>query len=449
MEKSLSFAVFIRMLFIGVFVYFVCTAFFAVVMYEYFESEVFEDLKNEVSYIEKYVENEKVYHLSLLDSKHRITVIHSDGSVFYDNYAVSEELENHAHRKEIELAMKNGEAKVSRYSSTKTEKSFYYAKKIPSGDIIRVSCSRYSVLLILLGIYKILLPVLFISVFVSAFFGIYIAKKLVEPLNKIDLENPSGSRVYSELKPLIRRIEEENFEKQQREEIRRQYTANVSHELKTPLTSISGFAEILKTENKDPALTSDFAESIFVESQRMIALVNDIIKLSKLDEKSIALEKEALCLNEIVKEVFQVLHSVAAAKKVTMRLCGENGFINGVRPVIYEMVYNLIDNAIKYNVIGGSVEVKISTVCEKQGYLDASSKVILVVKDTGMGIPESEQERIFERFYRIEKSRSKDYGGTGLGLSIVKHAAKYHDASIKLTSREGKGSAFTVVFNSI
>lgn len=449
MKKSLSFAVFIRTLFIGVFVYFVCTAFFAFVMYDYFESEVFEDLKNEVSYIEKYIENGKTEHLSLLKSKNRITVIRSDGSVCFDNYASPEELENHGQRKEIKLAMENGEAKVSRYSSTKTEKTLYYAKKIASGDIVRVSCNRYSALLLLLGMYKIILAVLFISVIISALAGICIAKGLVEPLNKIDLENPSNSRVYSELSPLIRRIKEENFEKQQREEIRRQYTANVSHELKTPLTSISGFAEILKTENKDPAVTADFAESIYIESQRMIALVNDIIKISKLDEKSICMEKEALCLDEIVREVFEVLNSVAATKKVTMSLIGERGFINGVRPVIYEMVYNLIDNAIKYNKMGGSVEVKVSSVCVKQGGMDATSKVILVVKDTGVGIPESEQERIFERFYRIDKSRSKDLGGTGLGLSIVKHAAKYHDASIKLTSREGKGSTFTVVFNSI
>ena len=284
-----------------------------------------------------------------------------------------------------------------------------------------------------------LLIMLVIAVIISGISASWISKKVVDPLNKIDLENPEDSAVYEELKPFTKRIAEENYEKSQREELRQQFTANVSHELKTPLTSISGFAEILKAGGTDEATTKDFAASIYDESQRMIALVNDIIKLSKLDEKSISLEKEAISLREMCREVMSVLSVSAKSKNITVNLTGESGLINGVQPVIYEMVYNLIDNAIKYNVQDGKVDINLQNLME-------SHRVILTVKDTGIGIPANEKERIFERFYRIDKSRSKQNGGTGLGLSIVKHAAKYHEASILVNSEVGKGSTFTVIF---
>ena len=284
-----------------------------------------------------------------------------------------------------------------------------------------------------------LLIMLVIAVIISGISASWISKKVVDPLNKIDLENPEDSAVYEELKPFTKRIAEENFEKSQREELRQQFTANVSHELKTPLTSISGFAEILKAGGTDKATTKDFAASIYDESQRMITLVNDIIKLSKLDEKSISLEKEAISLREMCREVMSVLSVSAKSKNITVNLTGDSGLINGVQPVIYEMVYNLIDNAIKYNVQDGKVDINLQNLME-------SHRVILTVKDTGIGIPANEKERIFERFYRIDKSRSKQNGGTGLGLSIVKHAAKYHEASILVNSEVGKGSTFTVIF---
>ena len=278
-----------------------------------------------------------------------------------------------------------------------------------------------------------------IAVIISGLSASWISKKVVDPLNKIDLENPEESDVYDELKPFTKRIAEENFEKSQREELRQQFTANVSHELKTPLTSISGFAEILKSGGTDETTTKDFAASIYDESQRMITLVNDIIKLSKLDEKSISLEKEAISLRDLCRDVIEVVSANARAKNVTINLSGESGLINGVQPVIYEMIYNLVDNGIKYNIEGGKVEINIQNMME-------SKCVILTIKDTGIGIPASEKDRIFERFYRIDKSRSKQNGGTGLGLSIVKHAAKYHGASILLNSEVGKGSTFTVIF---
>ncbi|MCR5723932.1 MAG: hypothetical protein K6G80_02450 [Treponema sp.] len=323
-----------------------------------------------------------------------------------------------------------------------TEKTLYFAKLLSNGDVLRISCNQHSVWVLVLGMSQILLLLLVIAVIISGVSASWISQKIVQPLNSINLDEPESSDVYEELKPFTKRIAEENFEKAQREEIRAQYTANVSHELKTPLTSISGFAEILMQGGTDPKITVDFSKSIYDEAQRMTTLVNDIIKLSKLDEKSIAMEKEALSLRSICREVVEVLSVSAKTKNLSLNLEGDSGLINGVEPVIYEMIYNLVDNAIKYNKIDGSVNIKIHEMQNSAGDRD---KVILSVRDTGIGIPSSERERIFERFYRIDKSRSRALGGTGLGLSIVKHAAKYHNASVLVTSEEGKGTTFTVV----
>ena len=230
--------------------------------------------------------------------------------------------------------------------------------------------------------------------------------------------------------------------------MRQQFTANVSHELKTPLTSISGFAEILKDDDVNKKTIKDFSSSIYDESQRMITLVNDIIKLSKLDEESISQEREPVSLREITKEVLEMIQSEAKKKKITFNLTGDSGNITGVSSVIYEMIFNICDNAIKYNKEGGQVFIKINTdqtISDKEKS-EKNRKVSISVRDTGIGIPEQEKERIFERFYRIDKSRSKELGGTGLGLSIVKHGAKYHGASVTIESKMGEGSTFVVSF---
>lgn len=349
-------------------------------------------------------------------------------------------MENHALRSEFLKAKESGVSTAGRYSSTMLEKTLYFAKQLESSDVLRISCDQHSVGVLVLGMSQILLVMLVIAMIISGIIANILSKKIIQPLNYIDLENPEATNVYEELKPFTKRIAEENFEKSQREELRQQFTANVSHELKTPLTSISGFAEILKQGGTDEQTTKDFAESIYDESRRMITLVNDIIKLSKLDEKSISMEKEALSLREIAREAMEVLGPAAENKKITLNLSGDSGLFNGVRPVIYEMVYNLMDNAIKYNRTGGIVNIKIESLMD-------SHKVILTIQDNGIGIPEREKERIFERFYRVDKSRSRELGGTGLGLSIVKHAAKYHNASILLNTKEGEGSTFTVIFS--
>lgn len=473
--KSLTFRIFLSTLSVGVLVYFLCALIFISNMYNYFEKQIFNELETEATFLEKYAENFDLNSLSDFNTiKNRITLIHNDGTVFFDNQVDFKNLENHSLRQEFIQAKEKGSAKISRYSSTMTDKTLYFAKLLSTGDILRISCNQHSVLVLLLGMSQALFIMLICALIISGIFATWISQKIVNPLNKIDLENPEKSPVYDELKPFTKRIAEENFEKSQREELRKQFTANVSHELKTPLTSISGFAEILKTGETDKKTTMDFASTIYDESQRMINLVNDIIKLSKLDEKSISLQKETLNLFEIANEAANVLKSSAKSKNIKISIYSENNLVSdfgensslnnknqnekesgaelknlnllknqaiimGVRAVIYEMIYNLIDNAIKYNKQNGNVDIIIKN--EK-----FSRKVIFTVKDTGIGISKNEQERIFERFYRIDKSRSKEIGGTGLGLSIVKHAAKYHNAKINLESQEGTGSKFSVEF---
>ncbi|MCR4735314.1 MAG: hypothetical protein K5829_09965 [Treponema sp.] len=440
-RKSLTFRIFINTFLVGALVYFICAFLFISNMYNYFEEQIFHELESESVFLEAPVLDNNLESLRNLKTKNRITLIHADGSVYFDNTVDEKGMENHALREEFLGARQKGTSSISRFSSTMTEKTLYYAKLLPTGDVLRISCNQHSVWVLLLGMSQLLLVMLVIAIIISGISASLISKKVVEPLNSIDLDNPEKSEVYEELKPFTKRIAEENFEKAQREELRQQFSANVSHELKTPLTSISGFAEILKAGGTDEKTTKDFSTTIYEESQRMITLVNDIIKLSKLDEESISLEKEDLSLRELCREIISVLSPVAKVKRLTIRLSGDSGQIHGVEPVIYEMLYNLIDNAIKYNKEDGNVLIDI-----KESIHQQNPTVILSVSDTGIGIPVGEQERIFERFYRIDKSRSKELGGTGLGLSIVKHAAKYHDASVLVESQEGKGSTFTVIF---
>lgn len=444
-EKSLTFAIFKSTFLLGSLVYFLCAIMFISNLYNYFEQQIFNELENEATFIEDFILNHQYDEIKNFDTKNRITLIHKNGEVFFDNKVDIQNLGNHFTREEILGALKNKQAKVSRFSSTMTEKTLYYAKLLSNQDILRISCNQHSVAVLVLGMSQSLLIMFVIAIIICAVIAKFVSKKIVEPLNRINLENPEDTNVYQELKPFTHRISEENFEKKQREELRQQFSANVSHELKTPLTSISGFAEILKNGGTDEQTTKDFANTIYEETQRMISLVNDIIKLSKLDEKSISQEKEEINLTELSKEVITPLLPVAEKKNVKIDLEAENQvFINGVRSVIFEMIYNLVENAIKYNKNDGKVIVKVSKISENPS--SKKQNVVLSVSDTGIGIPKNEQERIFERFYRIDKSRSKESGGTGLGLSIVKHGAKYHNAKVTLSSQEGKGSTFTIYF---
>lgn len=445
-SKSLTFRIFLSTFFVGTLIYFLCALIFISNIYGYFERKIFSELETEAVFLEQYIADSNLTDLKKFNSiKNRITLIHNDGTVYFDNMVDASRLENHSLREEFVAAKEKGVAKVSRYSSTMTDKTLYFAKSLQNGDVLRISCDQHSVAVLVLGMSQTLLIMLVLAVIISGIAAVWTSRRITNPLNQINLEKPESCAVYEELKPFTKRIAEENFEKTQREELRKQFTANVSHELKTPLTSISGFAEILKNGGTDEKTTKDFAGTIYEESQRMISLVNDIIKLSKLDEKSISLEKEPIELLGLSKEIAKILSASAKAKNIKLDVHGDSGKIMGVQPVIYEMIYNLIDNAIKYNVQNGTVEVTVKEEKPEKGHT-FGDKTVISVRDTGIGIPKNEQDRVFERFYRIDKSRSKELGGTGLGLSIVKHAAKFHDAAINLSSKEGEGSTFTITF---
>lgn len=445
-SKSLTFRIFLSTFFVGTLIYFLCALIFISNIYSYFERKIFSELETEAVFLEQYIADSNLADLKKFNSiKNRITLIHKDGTVYFDNMVDASRLENHSLREEFVAAKERGAAKVSRYSSTMTDKTLYFAKSLQNGDVLRISCDQHSVAVLVLGMSQTLLIMLVLAVIISGIAAVWTSRRITNPLNQINLEKPESCAVYEELKPFTKRIAEENYEKTQREELRKQFTANVSHELKTPLTSISGFAEILKNGGTDEKTTKDFAGTIYEESQRMISLVNDIIKLSKLDEKSISLEKEPIELLGLSKEIAKILSASAKAKNVKLDVHGDSGKIMGVQPVIYEMIYNLIDNAIKYNVQNGTVEVTVKEEKPEKGHT-FGDKTVISVRDTGIGIPKNEQDRVFERFYRIDKSRSKELGGTGLGLSIVKHAAKFHDAAINLSSKEGEGSTFTITF---
>lgn len=445
-SKSLTFRIFLSTFFVGTLIYFLCALIFISNIYSYFERKIFSELETQAVFLEQYLADSNLADLKKFNSiKNRITLIHNDGTVYFDNMVDASRLENHSLREEFVAAKEKGAAKVSRYSSTMTDKTLYFAKSLQNGDVLRISCDQHSVAVLVLGMSQTLLIMLVLAVIISGIAAVWTSRRITNPLNQINLEKPESCAVYEELKPFTKRIAEENYEKTQREELRKQFTANVSHELKTPLTSISGFAEILKNGGTDEKTTKDFAGTIYEESQRMISLVNDIIKLSKLDEKSISLEKEPIELLGLSKEIVKILSASAKAKNVKLDVHGDSGKIMGVQPVIYEMIYNLIDNAIKYNVQNGTVEVTVKEENPEKGHT-FGNKTVISVRDTGIGIPKNEQDRVFERFYRIDKSRSKELGGTGLGLSIVKHAAKFHDAAINLSSKEGEGSTFTITF---
>ena len=438
--KSLTFRIFINTFLVGVAVYFACSVIFIDSFYKYFENQIFSELENECDYLSLLPNFEDV------KTENRITIIDFQGNVIFDNQTNPATMENHASREEVVEAMEKGSAKVSRYSSTMLKKTLYFAKKLENGTVLRVSCQQYTSGVLIFALSQPLLCLLLLALIISGVAASSLSKKIADSIEKIDFDTPEKNETFTEFKPFIKRISDENFEKKQREEIRRQFSANVSHELKTPLTSISGFAEIMKSGSVDEETMRNFSEDIYTESQRMILLVNDILKLSKLDEESITMEKEEICMEEICRGVIKSLQVFAQKKNVSIEFESRTkDCINGVPTVIQEMIFNLVENAIKYNKENGKVFVKIEKIEREKPYLK------LLVKDTGIGIAENQQERIFERFYRIDKSQAKDRQsarttGTGLGLSIVKHGAKYHNAKLSVKSKLGEGSEFVLLF---
>lgn len=523
------------------------------VLFEYFETQIFTELENEAEYISYSVISEGASYIDNFngDGK-RITLVDTDGTVIADTSANAEELGNHSERTEIKEANATGVGKSSRYSETLMKKTLYYAKKLDDGTILRVSTTQNSVILILLGLLYPMIIIIVLALILSAILSNRVSKKIIKPINAIDLENPSENITYEEITPLLKKISAQNktidcqlkeakqrqeefklitenmsegllvidknanvlsyndaalrlleitdttngsvlafnrskgfresveaaltgkrceneisiedntysvianpvsvnekiigavivildiTENVKREQLRREFTSNVSHELKTPLTSISGFAEMMMHGGTPENTVVDFSATIYNAAHRLIALVSDIMKISELDEGVVLPEREKVDLYGLSKDIITRLTPVAEKRNITFNLIGDSAYVMGAEKILDEMIYNLCDNAIKYNKENGIVDVIINT---------TSNKVNLTVRDTGIGIPQADQKRVFERFYRVDKSHSNQVGGTGLGLAIVKHGAIYHDAQITLESTEGKGTNVTISFD--
>ena len=392
------------------------------VLYGYINVQQKNELRDETMYLAPgVVERGAEYLLQLEDTGKRITLIDRDGTVLYDNEADSQEMENHLQREEVQEALASGEGTASRHSDSLSEPTMYYARLLDNGQILRLSGSEYRMMTVFANLLYPMCAVSLLMILLAAFFAMRASEKIVEPINRLDVEDVKEGDVYEEIAPLIQKIGHQKetitnqvleAQRQQREfedmkeQMRREFTANVSHELKTPLTSISGFAEIIKNGFVKPEDVPGFAGKIFEESQRLIVLVNDIIKISQLDEGGIPYDKEEIDLYEMAEEVLDRLEEPAKKRNINLQLLGEHVKIRGVRLILDEVIYNLCDNAVKYNRDNGSVIVRVRR--DRRG-------IQLVVADTGIGISKEHQERVFERFYRVDKSHSKAIGGTGLG----------------------------------
>ena len=394
------------------------------------EGEVRQD------YINVAIDTSGESYLKIMDKVHkdtRITLIDSDGNVKYDSKEDEVTFQNHKNRPEVKEALKTGSGQDIRESNTLNKEMFYYAVKLENGDILRVSKTVDTAFRTAMKVFPVMgLIAVIMLAFASALVKWQVTR-LIRPINRLDLENPLENDVYEELTPLLQSIDKQNKEKDAVANMRKEFSANVSHELKTPLTSISGYAEIMKNGLVKPEDMTGFAERIYNEASRLITLVEDIIKLSKLDEGNVELEKEEVDLYKLTREILTRLSPQAAKRKVHVEVTGEPVEYVGIRQILDEMIYNICENAIKYNREEGKVWVT----------LDADHKFFYVkVEDNGVGIPKEFQERVFERFYRVDKSHSREIGGTGLGLAITKSAVLMHKGSLTVTSTEGQGSCF-------
>ena len=438
---------------VAILVWLACLVLILGALYLQYNGEYARELKNEANIVARAVEVSGMDYLESLqlEENHRITWIAADGTVKFDSSVSETGMENHKDRPEVTEAERTGYGEDTRYSKTLAEKTMYSAIRLSDGSVLRVSQVQFSIFTLVLSMIQPILIILIMAVILSALLAARIARRIVDPLNQIDLDDPEAAETYEEVRPLVNRIAEQNLElnsrisrlqtdvdeKTREAEYRKEFTANVSHELKTPLTSISGFAEIIKNGIVKEEDIPRFAGRIYDEAQRLITLVEDIIKLSQLDEKQIAAKKERLDLYMLCQDVLYTLEQAAEQRQIALHLAGKHLYVEAVDQIVEEIIYNLCDNGIKYNRAGGSVTV---TVCEEDG------RPAVKVSDTGIGIPQEDLERVFERFYRVNKSHSKEIGGTGLGLSIVKHGAAYHGADIKVESRLGEGTHITIIF---
>lgn len=371
----------------------------------------------------------------------RVTVIRSDGTVAYDTIADVNDMENHLKREEITEAVKSGEGKAIRNSHTIGKSSFYYAIRLDNGAVLRVSKEASSIMSVFISSIPAILVVMVCLIILIIISTRILTRSIVAPIEELatDLENEDIHSVYKELRPFVSMIQKQHNDIIKTSKLRQEFTANVSHELKTPLTAISGYAELMENGMATNDDMVRFSGEIHRNAQRLLTLINDIIRLSELDSSSLEEMCEDIDLYVIADNCVNMLSVNAEKHDVNIYLSGEHNHITANKEMMNELIYNLCDNAIRYNNKGGKVYVSIGR--------DNTGKVFLEVRDTGIGISQSNQQRIFERFYRVDKSRSKSTGGTGLGLAIVKHIVVQSNAVLQLESELEKGTTIKVVFN--
>lgn len=412
------------------------------VFYSYSDNQLKEQLRVVESVVENQLaqDDDTAFISNHIDKNVRITLVAKDGTVIADSQESANKLGNHLNRQEIQQAIKNGEATVTRHSDTQGKKIYYFAKQLDNGNILRVSTEAKSIGKFfsdyIIYIFLCIIVVIVAAVFVS----MGITKSIVKPITQLgqSLDNIDKFKSDEELKPLVNALLQQKKKQKMLDKQKKQFTANVSHELKTPLTSIAGYAELIETGMAKPEDIKPFAGVIRKQALRLVSLSEDIIQLSQLEESDDEdMSFESVNLYEIAQRCVEALNINAINKGVTLNLIGEECYIRGKAQLVEELVYNLCDNAIRYNRENGNVTVTVTP-------LEKGASVS--VKDTGIGIPKKYQERIFERFFRVDKSRSKATGGTGLGLAIVKHITQLHDAKLEISSEEGKGTEIIVTF---
>ena len=411
------------------------------VNYEMFKGRVMDDLEayGRMFAVEMNGEAETQSALHSLEEDIRVTLVHADGTVYYDNFADPNAMDNHADRPEIRQALENGSGSDIRNSSTVDQSAFYYAVRLKNGDVMRLAQEASNIW----SVYFRSMPLIMLLAAGMACVSLYLAHlltaRLVQPIERMTahLNNVSGVARYPELEPFMDMIEQQHEEILRSATMRVEFTANVSHELKTPLTSISGYAELIESGMAQGEQAKTFAAEIHKSANRLLTLINDIIRLSQMDAPMPDLKFEPVDLAQVAANTFEQLEMSARKADVTLQLDAKPAMVEADRQMMDELLYNLCDNAIRYNVHGGSVKLEVRPVRDK---------VIVCVQDTGIGISPENQEHVFERFYRVDKSRSKATGGTGLGLAIVKHIAVKHNAQIELESELGRGTKISVIF---
>lgn len=412
------------------------------VFYSYSDNQLKEQLRVVESVVENQLaqDDDTAFISNHIDKNVRITLVAKDGTVIADSQESANKLGNHLNRQEIQQAIKNGEATVTRHSDTQGKKIYYFAKQLDNGNILRVSTEAKSIGKFFSDYIIYILLCIIVVIVTAVFVSMGITKSIVKPITQLgqSLDNIDKFKSDEELKPLVNALLQQKKKQKMLDKQKKQFTANVSHELKTPLTSIAGYAELIETGMAKPEDIKPFAGVIRKQALRLVSLSEDIIQLSQLEESDDEdMSFESVNLYEIAQRCVEALNINAINKCVTLNLTGEECYIRGKAQLVEELVYNLCDNAIRYNKENGNVTVTVNP-------LEKGASVS--VKDTGIGIPKKYQERIFERFFRVDKSRSKATGGTGLGLAIVKHITQLHDAKLEISSEEGKGTEIIVTF---